>query len=148
MNKQQVEKRFNAELAGQGISAYKMFSVPVSVANLVWYGVAKDANGLHIGKYTLGQKGHIQFEFFPTNEHLLKELDPYLVDRMKWFSQDFYTVAENGGKIRFYNMQCDMQGIRYFGDYKAPTAFYFEITTAADGTYRLSSGMHPKNTTQ
>ena len=61
---------------------------------------------------------------------------------MKWFAQDFYTVAEKDGKIRIYNMQCDMQGIRAYGDYKAPTAFYFEIDQHADGTYDLSTGMH------
>ncbi|MCB0534183.1 MAG: metal-dependent hydrolase [Saprospiraceae bacterium] len=148
LNKQQVEAHLKAELAGQGISFDKLLSVPVSAANLVWYGVAKDASGLHIGKYANRQKEPVQFEFFPTNDYLLDELDPYLVDRMKWFSQGFYTLAEHNGKIRLYNMQCDMQGIRYFGNYKAPTAFYFEITPQTGGKYLLSSGMHPKNTQQ
>jgi len=66
-----------------------------------------------------------------------------LVYKMKWFAQGFYTVAEKEGKIRIYNMQCDMQGIRTFGDYKAPTAFYYEITPHQDGSYDLAAGMHP-----
>jgi hypothetical protein len=41
-------------------------------------------------------------------------------------------------------MQCDMQGVREFGDYKAPTAFYFEITPQEFGGYSLTSGMHQK----
>ena len=61
---------------------------------------------------------------------------------MKWFAQGFYTVAEKDGKIRVYNMKCDMQGVLEFGDYKAPTAFYFEITPQEDGGYELTSGMH------
>ena len=77
------------------------------------------------------------------NDHLLTGLDARLVDRMKWFAQGFYTVAERDGKIRIYNMQCDMQGVRSFGDYKAPTAFYFEITPHPNGSYNLDSGMHP-----
>lgn len=147
-HKQQVEMQFKAALTDRGIVFDKMLTVPVSAANLVWYGVARDRKGLHIGKYATGQNEPVRFDFFPTNDHLLEGLDPYLVDRMKWFSQSFYTVAEHEGKIRLYNMQCDMQGIRYFGDYKAPTAFYFEITPLGNGACQLSSGMHPKNTLQ
>jgi len=61
---------------------------------------------------------------------------------IQWFAQGFYTVAEKDGKIRIYNMQCDMQGIREFGGYKAPTAFYYEITPKENGEYDLTSGMH------
>jgi len=50
--------------------------------------------------------------------------------------------SEKEGKIRIYNMQCDMQGFRKFGDYLAPTAFYYEITPKQNGQYDLSSGMH------
>jgi hypothetical protein len=38
-----------------------------------------------------------------------------------------------------------MHGIRTFGVYEAPTAFYFEITPHLDGSYILTSGMHTKN---
>ena len=38
-------------------------------------------------------------------------------------------------------MQCDMQGVRTYGDYRAPTAFYYQITPNAEG-YELSTGMH------
>ena len=109
---------------------------------MVWYGVAKDKTQLHIGKYSILDKNKIEFHSFLINDQLLNDLDHYLVDRMKWFAQGFYIVAEKNGKIRVYNMQCDMQGVREFGDYKAPTAFYFEITPHPNGRYDLSSGMH------
>ena len=38
-----------------------------------------------------------------------------------------------------------MQGIRYFGDNKAPTAFYFEIDPTIPQDQSVSIGMHPKN---
>ncbi len=41
-------------------------------------------------------------------------------------------------------MQSYMKRIRKFGDYKAPTEFYLENTTHADGSYNLSTGMHKK----
>ena len=69
---------------------------------------------------------------------------PVKVGNMIWFAQGFYTVAQEGRTIRVYNMQCDMQGVRHFGDYKAPTAFYFQIVPEMGGGYELSTGMHPK----
>ena len=54
-------------------------------------------------------------------------------------------MAEKDGKIRLYNMQCDMQGIRNYGDYKAPTAFYYEISPLDSMNYILESGMHSEN---
>ena len=86
----------------------------------------------------------IAFESFPINEQLLDGVDSELADRMKWFAQGFYTVAQEGRTIRVYNMQCDMQGVRHFGAYKAPTAFYFQIAPEMGGGYELSTGMHPK----
>jgi len=38
--------------------------------------------------------------------------------------------------------KCDMQGLRTCGNYKAPTAFYFEITWHSDGSIGLNSWMH------
>ncbi len=143
-NKQHIENVFQTQLEEQNTPYFRLLTVPVAVGNGTWYGVAKDANSLYIGKYSEWKGNQIEFHSFPINDQLLDGLDGRLVDRMKWFAQGFYTVAEKDGKIRIYNMQCDMQGIRYFGDYKAPTAFYFEITPLGNGAYQLSSGMHPR----
>ncbi|MBT8221249.1 MAG: metal-dependent hydrolase [Bacteroidia bacterium] len=141
-NKQHIQNVMYDQLESQGISHYRLLTVPVAIGNTAWYGVAKDDKQLHIGRYSLLEKNPIDFESFDINDQLLEELDPYLVDRLKWFAQGFYTVAEYEGKIRLYNMQCDMQGVRSFGDYKAPTAFYYEIEPLESGEFRLDSGMH------
>ena len=141
-NKQNIEQVFYTQLEEQNIPSFRMLTVPVAIGNTTWYGVAKDKTNLHIGRYSHLEKNKIEFHSFPINEQLLDGLDEKLVDRMKWFAQGFYTVAEKDGKIRIYNMQCDMQGVREFGDYKAPTAFYYEITPKENGAYELTSGMH------
>ena len=97
--------------------------VPVSIGNTEWYGVVKDDSLLYLGKYSILINNKIDFTAFPINEHLLDDMDPKVADRLKWFAQDFYTVAEYEGKIRVCNMQCDMQGLRHFGDYVGPIAF-------------------------
>ncbi len=141
-NKQQVQNEFYDQLEAQNISSFRLLTVPVAIGNTVWYGVAKDKEQLHIGKYSEWDENRIEFHSFPINDHLLDGLDEKLIYKMKWFAQGFYTVAEKDGKIRVYNMQCDMQGVRYFGNYAAPTAFYYEITPNQDGIYKLNSGMH------
>lgn len=141
-NKQHIEQVFNTQLEEQNTPSFRLLSVPVSVGNMVWYGVAKDKDNLHIGKYSALKNNKIKFHSFPINNQLLEGLDEQLVDKMKWFAQDFYTVAEKNGRIRIYNMQCDMQGVRSFGGYRAPTAFYFEVVPKNNGDYELSSGMH------
>ena len=139
-----VNDKMEEVLSMQNISYHSMLTVPVKFGGVIWYAVAKDSKGLHIGKYIVGKEDEVKFHYFPSNDNLLKNLDPLLVDRMKWFAKGYYTVAEYDNKIRIYNMQCDMQGIRGFGEYKAPTAFYFEIDSNPDGSYELSSGMHPE----
>ena len=146
-NKQHIEQVFNAQLEEQNLPYFGILTIPVKVGNMVWYGVAKDKEHLHIGKYSMLEKNKIEFNTFPINDQLLNRLDEKLVYKMKWFAQGFYTVAKKNGKIRVYNMQCDMQGIRHFGDYLAPTAFYYEITPQQDGSYDLATGMHPSEGT-
>ncbi len=145
IHKQRIENIFDDQLVHNDISYQELLTVPVAIGNIKWYGVARDDSNLYIGKYSSWKMNEIQFHSFPINDYLLDGLDPYLVDRMKWFAQGFYTVAEKSGKIRVYNMQCDMQGVRTYGDYRAPTAFYYEIEPIDSNDYKLTSGMHPKN---
>lgn len=142
--KHHINNVIKAELTEHSIRYDKLLSVPVGAGSLKWFGVAKTEDSLYIGKISDLTHNHISFSSFAINNDLLDGVDDELVDRMKWFAQDFYTVAEKDGKIRIYNMQCDMQGTRAYGDYKAPTAFYFEIDQHADGTYELTTGMHKK----
>lgn len=143
-NKAHIEHLFAAALAEQHIKFEKLLTVPVKVGNMIWYGVASDGKQLHMARYSMLASNTIEFESIPINDQLLEGVDPELVDRMKWFAQGFYAVAQEGRTIRFYNLQCDMQGIRQVDDYKAPTAFYFQIVPEMGGGYELSTGMHPK----
>jgi len=143
-NKERVENIFQNALDERGIQIEYLSSVPVKVANIYWYGVARSSDSLYLAKYSPFQKDDLKFDVFPVNEQLLDDLDPYLIDRLKWFAQDNFIVAESEGKIRMYNMQCDMQGVRTYGSYRAPTAFYYEIKPHEDGSYDLKAGMHDR----
>ena len=140
-HKEIIENHFYKSLKEQKIPVDELLTVPVKVGNIVWYGVAKSDGELHIGRYNSLEKNPIRFHAFPINDHLLNDVDSKIISRLTWFSKGFYTVAEQNGTLRLYNMQCDMQGVRFFGNYKAPTAFYFQMEPGENG-FELSTGMH------
>lgn len=142
--KHSVNQKFNTQLATENITYTDLLTVPVKMGSVNWYGVAKTDKSLFIGKYNTLTQEKISFTEFPINDQLLDSVNTELASTLKWFSKGYYTIAEDNGKIRLYNMQCDMQGIRTFGNYKAPTAFYFEIIPLLDGNYELTTGMHKK----
>ncbi len=137
-----VKEHFKNELAKQNISYQSLLTMPVGIANVNWYGVAKTSDGLYMHKYSILDDVHLPFQYFPSNDHLLKGINPEVVDRMKWFAKGFYTVVKDKEKIRFYNLQVDMRGIVDEGGTKAPTAGYFVIIPQADGSFDFSSGTH------
>ena len=140
--KHQVQHRFQTELAAQGINYNSLMTMPVGIANLNWYGVAKTEDGIYMQKYSAISKTVLPFEYFPSNDYLLNDLNPLVVDRMKWFAKGFYTVVKDGNKIRFYNLQVDMRGIIENDGIKAPTAGYFLLTPLPDGHFKFDSGTH------
>ena len=142
--KSYVNQKFDEVLTSQGIEYNSLLTVPVKIGSISWYGVAKTNNSLFIGRYNNLSPNLILFTEFPINNHLLNDIPTEISSTLKWFSKDFYTVAESNGKLRLYNMQCDMQGIRTYGNYKAQTAFYFVITPLSNGKYDLTTGMHKK----
>ncbi len=143
-HKQHITSGIKAELQEQNISYHSLKTIPVGIGNGNWYGVAKNDETLYIGKYSDYTHGHTVFHAFPINDYLFNGIEADIRKKLKWVSQDYYTVAEKDGKIRVYNLQCDMQGVRMYGGYKAPTAFYYELTPNADGSHKLSTGMHTK----
>ncbi|WP_298554359.1 metal-dependent hydrolase [uncultured Algibacter sp.] len=142
--KSYVNQKFDEVLTSQGIEYSSLLTVPVKIGSISWYGVAKTNNSLFIGRYNNLSQNPITLTEFPINDYLLNNIPIEISSTLKWFSKGFYTVAESNGKLRLYNMQCDMQGIRTYRNYKAPTAFYFEITPLSNGNYDLTTGMHKK----
>ncbi|MEZ4884456.1 MAG: metal-dependent hydrolase [Chitinophagales bacterium] len=140
--KNQVIQHFEAELAAQNIAYHSLLTMPVGIANVNWYGVAKTEDGLYMHKYSILNDQHLPFVYFPSNDSLLIDVNSALVERMKWFAKGFYTVEKEGDKLRFYNLQVDMRGIVDKENVKAPTVGYFVITPLLDGGFEFSSGRH------
>lgn len=142
--KNYANHQFINELRINEIKYQSLLTIPVGFGGNNWYGVARTVGGLYIGKYSTYQGNQINFEYYPSNDFLLDDVDSELVKILKWFAKDYYVVAKVNNKIRFYNLQCDMQGSRFVGGIKVPTAFYFEIIPYEGGSYKLTTGMHSK----
>lgn len=142
--KSYVDHRFKNALEVNDIEYQSLLTVPVKISSIKWYGVANTEDGLFIGDFNNIKRQPIHLDYFPRNEQLLSDYDPKLVNQLKWFAKDYYAVAEKDGHLRFYNLQCDMQGIKDYGNYTAPTAFYFEIVKDTNGKDRLLTGMHKR----
>lgn len=141
-NKAVVHRTFAAALQEQGLPFERLLTVPVTAANYKWYGAATGSDTLYIGSFGQFQKNPIEFTSIPVNEHLLKNVDPEIVDKLKWFAKDHYTVAGDEASIRFYNLQVDMQGIRRVDGEWAPTAWYYALEKQPDGHYSVESRVH------
>lgn len=138
--KNHVNNLLRKDLASENIAYKSILTMPVGVANINWYGIAKTNDSLYMREYSILTDNQVAFEDFPINDHFLGELNPKVADKMKWFAKGFYTVEKVNEKIRVYNLQVDMRGIVKDGNRKAPTLGYFEITLNEDGSYKLSSG--------
>ena len=113
--------------------------MPVGIANVNWYGVAKGRDSIYMLKYSLISDTDNSINVFPINEEYLNLIDSNIAQKMRWFAQGFYTVEKENETIRIYNLQVDMRGVVEIGNKKAPTAGYFEISNK-DGKTEFSSG--------
>ncbi len=139
INKEIVKTDVSTRLAKQNIEYNSLLTMPVGIANINWYGVAKGRDSIFMLKYSMLSNEDHSIESFPINEEYLNQIDKKVADKMRWFAKGFYTVEKENGKIRIYNLQVDMRGIVKVGDKKAPTAGYFEISNR-NGKTEFSSG--------
>lgn len=135
-----VSNNINSDLKTDGISPQKYMAMPVGAASSKWFGVAMTQDSLYLKKYDLLTANKHKFEAFPVNRKLLNQLSPEIADKMKWFSNGYYSVHKKEDEIWVFNLQVDMRGIVKLGSNKFPTAGYFKFTQNPDGTWNYGSG--------
>lgn len=139
VNKQQTEKKISSIFSSEKIKYDSLLTMPVGIANLNWYGVAKSSDSIYMRKYSIINNENYKIYSFPINEHYLNEIDEKIAEKMRWFAKGFYTVEKVNDKIRVYNLQVDMRGVVETNNYFAPTVGYFEISKE-NGSSKFSSG--------
>lgn len=139
LNKARVEQFITSRLMEEQVVYHSLLTMPVGMANLNWYGVAKGKDSLYLIPYQTFTKNNFPIEAFPINEGYLDEIDTSVATTMRWFAKGFYTVDKIGERVRMYNLQVDMRGMVMDGNKKAPTRGYFEVSTI-NGETRFASG--------
>jgi inner membrane protein len=139
INKENVKTEISKRMTVAKIEYSSLLTMPLGIANVNWYGVAKSQDSIYMLKHSILSDTEHAIEAFPINEDLLKFIDSQVAEKMRWFAKGFYTVEKENEKIRIYNLQVDMRGIVSIGDKKAPTIGYFEISNR-DGKSQVTSG--------
>lgn len=137
-HKEVVNSQIASKLSSAKIDYNALLTIPVGVANVNWYAVAKGNDSIYMLKYSLFSD-ESNIDAFPINEKYLSQIDPAVAEKMRWFAKGFYTVEKSNEKIRVYNLQVDMRGVVNSEGKKYPTIGYFEMSSKGTST-TFSSG--------
>lgn len=105
-NKFAVNKVVKTSLVEQEINITHWFTTPTPFNNLLWYVVANNDSGSYVGYHSVFDKQPISFEFFPRQDSLLHSINKLEeVNRLKRFSQGYYTVELKGDTLIFNDLR-------------------------------------------
>lgn len=106
-NKVNMDTDVRNALKDQHISYNRYFSTPAPLQNWLWYVVAGDDKGYHVGfRSVFDTKNEISFEYFPRNDSLLYPVrDHTEVQQLIRFSQQFYTVEKWNDTLVFNDLR-------------------------------------------
>jgi inner membrane protein len=94
-------------LQDQNISYTRYFTTPAPFQNWLWYVVAGDDEGYHIGyRSVFDKKKEMSFQYFPRNySFLTPTLDHESLHKLIRFSQDFYTIEKWNETLVFNDLR-------------------------------------------
>lgn len=106
-NKFQIDRDVQAALSSHKVPYQKYFTTPTPFNNWLWYVVASDRSGSFIGyRSVFDKQKDISFLFFPRRDSLLtNDIDQELLQRLKRFSQGYYTAELRGDTLIFNDLR-------------------------------------------
>lgn len=113
VNKSNANDAFETALNEQKIPYSRFMSAPSPMQNVLWYAVAEVEDGYYIGYHSFFDDADkkIDFQFFPRNEELLGDFaGTYEIDRLKWFSNDYYVIEKRGDQVIFNDFKFGKMG--------------------------------------
>jgi inner membrane protein len=96
-------------LQAQHIAYTRYFTTPAPLQNWLWFVVAGNDSGYHVGYRSLfDHSDTIAFQYFPRNAHLLQPVATREdIHRLLRFSQQFYTVEKYYDTLVFNDLGLD-----------------------------------------
>lgn len=107
INKFKINSDVKGILAKQHISYTRYFTTPAPLQNWLWFVVAGNDSGYHVGFRSLfDSKKEIHFEYFPRNDSLLAPVaDHEDLQKLIRFSQQFYTIERYNDTLVFNDLR-------------------------------------------
>lgn len=94
-------------LKKQNIPHTRYFTTPAPLQNLLWFVVAGNDTGYHVGYRSIfDKKEQISFQYFPRKDHLLEPIEDHEeLQRLIRFSDQFYTIEQWHDTIVFNDLR-------------------------------------------
>jgi len=107
INKTVIDREIKMILDEKKISYTRYFTTPAPLQNWLWYVVAGDDKGYHVGFRSLFDKNKtMDFQYFQRNDSLLTPvIDHQDLQNLIRFSQQFYTVEHYGDTLIFNDLR-------------------------------------------
>ena len=107
LNKSIVNHDVRQVLAAQNIPYTRYFTTPAPFQNFLWYVVAGNDEGYHVGyRSVLDRDKHMEFKYFPRNDHfLMQSLDHEELHKLIRFSKEFYTIEKWDSTLVFNDLR-------------------------------------------
>lgn len=102
-----VDVNVRNNLEAQNITYTRYFTTPAPFQNWLWYVVAGDNQGYHVGYYSVfDEPNTLDLTYFPRNDSLLSSaLDHEALHKLIRFSQEFYTIEKWDNTLVFNDLR-------------------------------------------
>jgi inner membrane protein len=140
VNKVNVNEKIEDSLTRSKISNENYLSTPTPLNNFLWYIVAHDSNGIHIGYYSIFDEiKNIQFTTIIRNPHLTDSLkgNPD-VEKLVRFSQGYYMLEKENDVVIFSDLRMGQLG--GWANPAAPFVFRYFLSERPNNSLMIQKG--------
>ena len=139
-NKTMIDRDVRYILKKQNIQYTRYFTTPTALQNWLWYVVAGNDSGYHIGyRSVFDSKKQIDFEYFPRSDALLDSVeDTEALQKLKRFSQEFYTAEKWNDTLVFNDLRFGQ--ITGWQNIRNKFVFHYYLKDSADNKLVVQRG--------
>lgn len=140
INKLVINSEVRETLQNQHIGYSRYFTTPAPFTNLLWYVVAGDDDGYHVGfRSILDKRRDMDFTYFPRNDSLLNPVANHEeLQHLIRFSQKFYTAEMWGDTLVFNDLRFGQ--IKGWQDPKGRFVFHYLLNHEEDNMLVVQRG--------
>jgi inner membrane protein len=143
-NKAKMDTDVKDILQKQNITYTRYLSTPAPLQNWLWYVVAGNDSGYHVGfRSVFDSKKAISFQYFPRNDSLLNPVNDHEdLQRLIRFSQQFYTVEKWSDTLVFNDLRFGQ--IVGWANPKERFVFHYNLQHSGDNKLVIQRGRFAK----